>query len=219
MIIAQIASLPERVESLKRTVDSLYKQVNLIQVALNGYDSVPSFILKDLSIRAILTDNKMGDANKFLDIEDRSGYLFTCDDDLIYPSTYCADMIEAVDRYKCIVTLHGHNWNTPFVSYRDIRDNFRCLGNVDKPARVQVGGTGVMAWHSDTFKLHYEDFKSANMADIWVAKVAQEQGVPIMVIPHTENYLIHTSFRNNIYANHRRADGHKTEEELLKTFL
>jgi hypothetical protein len=81
-----------------------------------------------------------------------------------------------------------------------------------------VGGTGIMAWHSDRVKVRFEDFKLPNMADIWMAKIAHEQKVPIMVLAHTENYLKHTRHETDIFTE-RYKSRHKEEEEILKTFL
>jgi hypothetical protein len=218
MVTVQIASIPDREESLKRTIESICNQADFIQVALNGYKSIPLWLNNEPKILTVMMDNVRGDANKFYNIEDRSGYLFTADDDIEYPLNYCADMIDAIDRYKCIVTLHGRNYPRPFENYYKMKDVYRCLGNVPKGGRVDVGGTGVMAWHSDRLKVKYSDFKSANMADIWMAKIASEQGVPIMVVPHTELYLKHTRHSTCIFNEQHRLK-HVKQEEILKSFL
>ena len=47
MIRAQIASLPDRVDSLKLTVESLLPQVDSLFVALNNYEAIPDFLNHD----------------------------------------------------------------------------------------------------------------------------------------------------------------------------
>lgn len=218
MITAQIASIPERVESLKATVESIYPQVDFLFVALNNYEDVPIFLRGDRKIATVLLDNKMTDASKFYNIEERKGYILTCDDDLVYPKTYAQDMIDGVITHKCIISLHGKVYPRPFKSFENIKTNYRCLGGVQTGSYVDVGGTGVMAWHSDFFKVKYEDFKSPNMADIWVAKLAREQRVRIYILAHTAQYLQHTRFTDTIFVREQKK-GFKAQTELLKTFL
>jgi len=218
MITVQIASIPERVESLKRTVESIYPQVDFVFVALNNYEDVPMFLRGDRKIATVCLDNKMTDASKFYNIEERKDYILTLDDDLVIGKTYAADMREAVDRYNCIVSLHGKVYKRPFKNFYAIERNYRCLSGFAEGGYVDVCGSGVMAWNSSFFKIKYEDFKSPNMADIWVSKLAHEQKVKMYVLAHTGQYLTHTRFANCICAEQTKK-GHKEETELLKTFL
>jgi hypothetical protein len=162
--------------------------------------------------------NRLTDANKFIGVELRQGYLFFCDDDLTYPPTYVQDTIKAIDKYKCIVTYHGKKYPRPFESFYRLERNYRCLGAVLQDAQVDVGGSGVMAWHSDHFKFKYEDCLEPNMADVWVSKAAHEQNVKIMVLPHKADYFKHTSHKENIFAT-ENAKKFVRQTEILKTFL
>ena len=67
--IAQVASIPGRVDTLKLTVSSLLPQVDMIFVALNGYKEAPDFITEDKKIVYALMDNSLGDAAKFYDAD------------------------------------------------------------------------------------------------------------------------------------------------------
>lgn len=216
MIIAQLCSIPERVDSLKLTVEGLRSQVDKLVVTLNGYINPPEFLGYE---EWRMATNEMADANKFRDVENiGSGYFFSCDDDIIYPPTYVQDMIKAIDKYKCIVCLHGKKYPRPFIDFYHIERNYRCLGNVLQNAEVDVGGSGVMAWHTDHFKFKYSDCKLPNMADIWVSKTAHEQGVKIMVLAHKADYLKHTRFNDTIFIRENKKKFVK-QTEILKTFL
>jgi hypothetical protein len=68
-------------------------------------------------------------------------------------------------------------------------DTFRCLHQVAADARVEFGGTGVMCWHTSTFRADLSQFERRNMADIWVGIQAFQKQVPIMVIAHSHGYL------------------------------
>lgn len=190
---AQVATLPEREEMLKTMIGSIYDQVDRIVVALNGYRSIPDWMYGIAKIKPVVLDNSKGDAAKFYSIEYRRGYIFTCDDDIWYSPDYTEKMISDVERYqrKAIISLHGRTMlPKPIRSYyRDRVEAYRCTFDVDKDYRVNSAGTGVMAWHSSTIHLKYSDFQSANMADIWMAKFAHQQGIPLVVVAHRGDWI------------------------------
>lgn len=218
MITVQIASIPERINTLRQTVDSLLPQVDYIFVACNGHEDVPSFLRGNSKISSVLLDNSTADCAKFYNIENMAGYLLFADDDIVYPKGYAAMMCEEMDKRKCIVTLHGRTYKRPLQSFYHIDKNYRCLGNVPHGAYVDCGGTGVMGWHSDVFTACYSDFNHPYMADICLARLAHERGVKIYVIPHTDSYLKHTRYNNNLFVQEHNK-GFKEQTELLKTFI
>jgi hypothetical protein len=214
MITVQIASIPDREESLRLTVNSLRSQVNNILVGLNGYDHIPDFLNNG---EYVCLDNSRGDAAKFYDVEYLNGYVFTCDDDLVYPAGYVNYMKRKVDEYKCIVTLHGKHFLPNFSEFWHCAV-YPCLKELVTDVQVHVGGTGVMAFHTDYVKVKYSDFELPNMADIWMAKVAHEQGVRIMCIAHPEHYLKYIKPKTTLW----RTEADKLfakQVEILKTFL
>lgn len=214
--IVQIASIPERVDSLRLTVESVKDQVDHVFVNLNNYESTPWFLSGDRKISTVRLDNSTADGAKAYNVEERDGYVLFLDDDIVVPQNYVNMMCDSVDRYKCIVSLHGKYYEpNKFKSFTHIVHNYRCLGNVLHDAVANVVGSGVMCYHTDHFKLKYSDIKSPNMADIWISKVAMEQGVKIMVLAHTESYLKHTRFDNNIFCT-ERDKGFVEQTKLLK---
>jgi hypothetical protein len=214
MIHVRIASLPEREEGLRLAVESLRPQVDSIFVGLNNYKKVPEYLNNG---EWVMLDNSTGDAAKFYDVEYLHGYIFTCDDDLIYPSSYVSDMIKKIELYESVVTLHGKIYK-PLINFQTPAAKYHCLGNVTEDRRVDVGGTGVMAWHSDHLKIKYSDFKAPNMADIWMAKACKDQGVPIYVIAHNSGYLKYFEPQTTIWEEEKKT-GFSRQTELLKTFL
>jgi hypothetical protein len=190
MTIAGIATLKTRAVSFKQTIESIYPQVDRIYAVLNNYDRIPAWLKKYNKVIAILGSNH-GDAGKFLfvGICDNS-YYFSFDDDLVYPADYVDMMKQRIDKYHCICSLHGKKYKYPISDWRkDFYVNIRCLDDVTDDIPVHVGGTGVMAFHTNDFKLSISDFDRPNMADVLLAKVAAKQGVPIMGISHHKGYL------------------------------
>jgi hypothetical protein len=187
-----IATLKSREQSFRQTIESIYPQVDVIYAVLNNYEKLPNWITRLKKIRPVLGHNNLGDAGKFLfvDICENCFYL-SCDDDLWYPHGYAYMMKRRVEKYNSIVTLHGKRYNK--IGTKDYRKDYimlmQCLGSTAYDFMLHIGGTGVMAFHTKDFKLSIADFERPNMADLFVAKRAFEQGVPIMGIAHHKKYL------------------------------
>jgi len=215
MRVALIVSIPEREKMLERTVKSLRNQVDEIRVSLNEYSYVPSFLNEK---EVVLLDNALGDAGKFYFANKFKGYILTCDDDLIYPKGYVDFMCAGVDKYKCICTLHGRKYSRPVVGFQNSFIGFPCLGDVLSDVIVDVGGDGVMCYHTDYFNISYNDFYSKNMSQLWVAKKAISQGVKIMVLAHRVGYLEYMYPEWTIWdeASH---SNFREQTKLLKSFL
>ena len=205
MTTVQIASIPDREVHLELTIKSLIDQCDQMFVALNNYDHVPSYILDNPKITYELMDNTLGDGAKFLNTDKLEGYILTCDDDLQYPPHYVSDMITGLNLHGGIVTALGKQYSTrPINSFgRGYTRLFSCLMNVPCDYEVDVAGTGVMAWHSDTIKIDPFKFPRRNMADVWVAKLAHEQGVKITVLHHHKGYVRYKMHSWRIWAKDR----------------
>jgi hypothetical protein len=204
-ISANIASLPNRREMLEKTIESLYPQVDVINVCLNDYDSDP--YIDDPKINTTFSDNSLGDAGKFLFQENVDGYYFTCDGDIIYPPTYVEDTIEKVDKYG-LVTYNGRIFKSfPLKSFsRDKAKKYRYGRLERKTLKVQFGGTGVMAFDTAVFRIPMSEFQRKNMADIWVGCYARKNGYQIWHLAHKEGYLIPQKTPGSIYRDERDKD-------------
>lgn len=213
---ACIASLPEREGMLEKTVESLKNQVDQVFVTLNGYDHVPDFVLDG---GFVVLDNSMGDAGKFYFAEQLKGYILTCDDDLIYPPDYVNYMIEGTKKYPgSAITLHGRDYPRPVVNFGLLQNGYPCLGDVMTDVQVDVGGDGVMCWHTDTLKVRFEDFKQKNMSQLYFSKLCHEQNVPIVVLKHLKGYLGYMNPAWTIWDESYKEKFVK-QTELLKSFL
>lgn len=208
-VSANMASIPSRKVELCRTINSLYHQVDVINICLNDYYENP--FINDPKINAIIADNALGDAGKFLFQQDFNGYYFTCDDDIIYPNTYVSDTIKEVDNLG-IVTYNGKSFKKlPIKSfYREKANKYRYARLEKDTLKVQVGGTGVMAFDTNNFTIPIAEFKRKNMADIWFACYANRHNLSIWHIAHTEGYLISQSTSDSIYENEQRNDTYQT---------
>jgi hypothetical protein len=193
MIVAGIASIPSRVESLKRTIESLKDQVDHIFVGLNGYEYAPSFITEnkwDYKLAYTINDNSHGDAMKFAAAGWADSYFITCDDDLIYPPNYAEYMVSKCKEHNCPVSLHGKCFEYPVSDYhRSFTRNLHCRRTVIGDHKVDVVGTGALCFDTRQVKVSMDDFKIPNMSDLWFAKLCKEQNIPLMVVEHQGDYL------------------------------
>jgi len=219
-VTIQIASIPSREQQLKLTINSLYGQVEQINVFLNGYSYIPEFLNRRW-INVKVLDNSTGDAAKFFGVERLRGYIFTCDDDIIYPSHYVRSTIKKLQGYnnKVIVTYHGKVFkNRPIKDfYTDPQIKHHYLDRVIRDEYVNIGGTGVMAWHSSAIKLKYSDFHLPNMADIHISRVAHKKKIGIICLNHLSNFFGHQETSSSIYETH--LGGCKAQTKECNRFL
>jgi len=192
MIIYNISSYG-RINGLVKAVSSVIDQCDIINVALNSYTTIPPE-LYDNKIRLFITNNEFGDAYKFIELEHSNGYFFTIDDDIVYPKNYTQFMVCNIEKYdrKSIITLHGRKYDKfPIKSFcRDVSEVFHFDAAVDRDIEVEIGGTGVMCFHTELLKTSLSYFSIPNMADLWIARRAREIGAKIVCVKHEGNRLI-----------------------------
>ena len=214
-IVVNVASY-KRTESLIRTLESIINQCDEINVALNDHymEEIPDFLHHN-KINLFFTDNSIGDAFKFLNLEKVDGYYFSIDDDLIYPPTYVSDTIKRCKEFnnKKVVTYHGRNFPSFPISsyYRSASERYACLNKVKNDVKVQFGGTGVMCFHTSLIKIPIDYFKNANMADVWIGKYCIENNIEIICLKHDEGYMKYIPQKSTIYNEASKSDKIQTD--------
>lgn len=191
MIRAGIASVPNRQDSLGRTVASLRGQVDRLGVYLNGYDAVPDF-LDGCDVVRSQDEGDRGDAGKFFWIEDGADVYLGCDDDLLYPPDYVATIAAGLEdcQRRAVVGFHGSVFRLPMRSVIEDRVTvYRCLKEVPEPHLVHLLGSGACAIARDMPPLRRADFALPNMADLWLSWAAHAWQIPLVVLPHAEGWL------------------------------
>jgi len=186
-----LAAIPDRVEPLKKVIESLLPQADEIFVSLNGFEYVPSF-LTHRKITASLAEN-LGDFQKFDFLDGFDGYYITCDDDIEYGPSFVDTLIDTIERYerKVAVGWHGSILKPPFSDYYDgaDRDVFTFRSRIQDDKFVDILGTGCLGFHTDTIRPPASIWKRPSMADVFFAIYAREQGVPLVLTAHPANVL------------------------------
>ncbi len=193
-VFVGIAAIPTRVNSFKKTIESLIHQVDEIGVYLNGWNKIPDFLKHPkIKIQQSQLTGDIGDAGKFFWIDNYSGYYFTCDDDIVYPQDYIQRTINKIEDYKrkAVIGFHGSVLLPNFQHYYDVKSRNVLSFNFDrkKDEHVHILGTGTIGFHTSTIQVKLSDFKKPNMADIFFGKLGQEQEVPFIVQKHLKGEM------------------------------
>lgn len=214
-ITANIASIPSREKELIKTIDSVINQVDKVNVCLNNYKHNPYIHPK---VNVIFEDNSLGDAGKFMFLDNFDGYYLSCDDDIIYPPTYIIDMIPEIDNYG-IVSHHGRSFDSfPIANYyKGANHRVQCLSENLNYGVTQFGGTGVMGFHTDNFNPSFDIFKRANMSDIWIGIEADKQGLTITTLPHSEDYFTYQHIKHTIWND--KNDNCQIETDIINNYF
>ncbi|MBL8704457.1 MAG: glycosyltransferase [Rhodospirillales bacterium] len=227
-IVANMASVKGREAMVVDAVHSLYPFVDKIRLYLNQYAEVPSALkLPRVEIVRSQQFGDDGDAGKFFWVENADFNLnLVCDDDLIYPVDYVPEMVAALKRYgnKAVVGLHGALLKQPLAAYHDEKSRHvrRFVHANSEDCQVHVLGTGVMLYDRRTLQLKRRDFQFRNMADMWLAEKAQEQGVPAICIARPRNWVIENRVPGGvptIYDASHRKQGNDFDTGVLQTAI
>ena len=218
MITVKIASIPERISQLEVTIESFLKKVDSIQIYLNNYSSIPSFLNhKKICVFTSQEYGDKGDIGKFYQIEKEDGYILTIDDDLIYPPDYVDSMIRKIDFYqrKVLICVHGNILpRQKLASYYKDKQGIHFEKELLKDIRVDIPGTGTLGFHTDNIKISQQIFLSPNMTDIWLAVHAKQNDIPIISVERSNNWIVQARgevFQKSIYQISFQKDFYQTE--------
>ncbi len=106
----------------------------------------------------------------------------------------------------------------PIRTFAHILEKFPCLDDVNRDVKVDIPGTGVLCYHTNLIKVRYADFRLANMADLWFAKLCINQGVDVYCIAHKKGYLTYQNPQETIWQVAKEAE-FKVQTEILKSIL
>jgi hypothetical protein len=216
MTTAHLASIPDRENLLKIVLESICPYVDHTFVALNGYSHVPTWLDDFKTLTTRIYDNSRGDANKFAFINEVSGTVYICDDDLAYSPFYLSYMKQKLSQYNCPVSLHGKGYPRPAKGFKHFNRNYRCLNTVVGDHLVDVIGTGVLCFDTCMVNLSIDDFSHPNMADILFSRLCVRQGVKMMVVEHKAGIVKYLNPPTTIWSQTKNSGEH---DRIIKEFL
>ncbi len=214
-VVACLCSIPERTDSLQKTMQSLDNQVDKFHLYLDRYDGIPDFVYSFCSkVEVVLSKDKPGlrDNGKFYPFTSITYpcYYLTVDDDIIYPPDYAITLINKIERYhrQAVIGVHGillpEKAEQYFGGYRKVLFFSKELRH---DQLVNAIGTGAAAFHSDLLKgMDLRHFPTPGMADLHLAAFCKKRGIPMVAIARpdawiqeqpTHNATLFDEFRSN----------------------
>lgn len=207
--VCNIATQKSRFKTLPIMLDSIYHQVDEINIWANGFtywsllkkyildngldrfkEKVKFYYDKDYEI---VEGHDLTDNGKFwpLQLNQDATLTLLCDDDIIYPPDYVTNIKADMLRHPAhIITYHGRILQAKGLPYYHAHRQFRFDRNQELDCQVHVGGTGVMAFDTSLFN-PTELYRSAylRMSDLVLAQYAASEGIPIMCCRHPANWI------------------------------
>lgn len=217
MITIKIASIPDRIKQLERTIYQFLMQADKIEVYLNNYAVIPQFLIHGkIQVFTSTEYGDRGDIGKFFQIEHASGYVLTIDDDLIYPDDYVQKITHKIDLYnrKSFICVHANRLpEYKLSSYYQDKVGIHFEKALENDTRVDIPGTGTLGFHTDLIKLTTDIFIKPNMSDLWLAIHARNNGISIICIERVDNWLLQArghKFIRSIYKSSINDDSYQT---------
>lgn len=227
-IVASLATMPGREESLQKAVASLWPQVDHLVVHLNGFEAEAVQRIACLwqdSVAFLIWPENFGDQEKFdfggheLWTEDGPCWRLICDDDIIYPPDYAATMVKHAHDMATPVCVHGSVLTRPFKSFYESRRSYHFVRPLAKYEPVDVPGTGTLCYRSNWIRFRKSYFPEKNMADVQAAVALRENGLHPWAVPREANWLQSADPKNEqtIWHASQREDGSELDTSDKQT--
>jgi hypothetical protein len=190
-ITAIMTTIPIRAEVFQKAINSIYKQVDSLRIVFNKYEEIPIWIKDIPKISTFLdTSNKYSDCAKWRYAPEK-GYVFSIDDDIRYPRDYISVLVKKLEEYnrKCVVTVHGAYFRLPFTDFVTDKKNYSFVSACEKDVRVDIMGSGTLAYHTDTIRPKFKDFLVPNRSDIWFSSMCHKKKIPIICVARKRKWL------------------------------
>jgi GR25 family glycosyltransferase involved in LPS biosynthesis len=229
--IASMATIPARRRMLEDCVKSLLLQCDRVRVFLNEYPDVPAFLNHPrIDVRRSQDWDDKGDAGKFgwVDLHEEPGYRLIVDDDLVFPPDFVEKMSEKVNNSgnRGIFAMHGVLLKQPVSAYYDpeSRSVFHFESALRQDRTCHVLGTNAMCYYSGAVQMTWSDFMFRNMADIFLARYAQQHGLPMITPARPQHWVrqnsqeggFETIYDNSLKKTRSKFDSSAVQDALVK---
>lgn len=189
---ATMCMLPGRYPESLKTVNSLEGQVDKLYLCLNDFWHIPIELKRDW-IEVIHMGKNLGDASRFYLLRNTGDVdydIISCDDDLIYPSTYVQDFLRYKKKYPgCLLAHHGNGFEDNKVLPR--RGSIvACRNENNKEIKLASPGSGACFIPKEVFnQMEFRGTVSLNQSDMHLACNCYVNKVDIISLPHSSSYF------------------------------
>lgn len=236
MIIANLATFPARANNLDLVIRSILPQVDLLNVVLNEYDSVPAVLRHD-RINAYVPDENLLDLGKFHPpLPPGARHVFTIDDDILYPPDYVRRSLSLMHSDGMIYGYHGRllhrsgplkdPWwllrrldalRKGYDDYYNWPAYHTAFGDAARERReVNVLGSGVSFCAADVFPDYAFMKGAAGFADLRLANWAAENGIGMCSLPRRKGWLQGLESPASLYQNVTRKMPAAMRDEIAR---
>ncbi|MFN3526221.1 MAG: hypothetical protein ACK4YU_09025 [Paracoccus sp. (in: a-proteobacteria)] len=195
MIRAHMATFPARAGILMQAVHSILPQVDRLCICLNQYDDVPAALADEPKIEAMIPDRDLKDAGKFAFEPAPDDWVFTIDDDILYPPDYVATTLSFFDQLDPMTNIVGHLGNA-WIAKGKLGQmgwkNFMFHKRAPHLLKVDLLGTGTTCQLGRNLPRLSQIEDAAGYVDLRHAWLQAEAGRWLWVLPHPEAWMTST---------------------------
>ncbi len=235
MIVANLATYPPRSHHLPGVIDSIAPQVDRLNIVLNEYESVPSYLSEYDNVHVILPDHDTKDTGKFYPDVSDAEYVFLIDDDIAYPADYVSRTLARVRTLGHDSILGGYHCSIyerpPLrLNKRDIKSVIRFHVSPAHIARfrrflhfgldiheavfVDQIGTGAAVMRGADMPSYEYMRSSQKFVDVRLARWCFERGIKRICLPQETKWLQFEEVDDSIYHSFTRKHHRHVADEI-----
>ena len=210
---ACMATIPRRISNVEMTIESVYDQFDSIFIYLNEFDEVPGF-MQDPKIFTFQSQDYM-DLNatgKVFFVEHiTDGYVFTLDDDMLYPRDYVSYLTETMKSFddKVAACVHGSILPDQPDYYYLRTSMYATQGPLQQQRFINLPGSGAFAFRSGTLDVSLKGFLPETMVDLTFGILCKQAGLPIVCVDRFQHWIQNTD-REGLFQAFTAAKTHHT---------
>src|SRR6056297_8425 len=207
MIIANLATFPARERNWHRVLTSIAHQVDRVNVIFNEASAVPEIVAEFPNVHGIVPTNDLKDTGKFFPEVSKDDWVFTIDDDIIYPPDYVRRSIAALNETKLGLAVggyHGSIYQKPrYLKSRFLQGLIKGDGNYivnrrrifgfsfaqDASIIVDQLGTGATFMTGEAYPAFSKVAFGQRFIDVAAAKYWFDEGIPLVCLKRPENWI------------------------------
>jgi len=211
VIVGMLATYPPRSATLRAAVASVAPQLDRLVLVLNDHDRVPDWLAGHPNVTPLIPETDTKDTGKYLAPPEGARWLFTLDDDILYPPDYVARSLaghaRAAERLGTERIMAGYmGWTYRRARFLGARWIRRLIGynpdyiansaqTVDfraalERARIVEGlGTGVALMRAADAPPFDHVRDAQRFIDVRLGSWCHEQGILQLCLPHPAGWL------------------------------
>ena len=213
MIVANVATFPGRVDTVEAAIRNIARQVDLVNLCLNEYASIPEWTKSIPNLNAVIPDADLKDLGKFLFKASPEDNVLLMDDDLAYPGDYARRSVELLEsvrshcRTDVVCGYHGTvYWRFSLqqalldiallrlrksgrvARWKTLHDYHRALS---APRIVAQLGTGTVVLKGRDLPDLSDMRGGERRADVRFARLCHERGRQLVALPRASGWIPH----------------------------